>query len=320
MGSKTAVIAIDVGGTGTKGAIVNRDGEILLRVERPTDPSAGTKSILTAVEELLQRSDAVDAEVGSVGIGAAGFIDARSGSVTFAPNLVYDDPHVAAAVHAQVGLPVVVDNDANAAAWGERAFGTAVGSDHVVMLTLGTGIGSGIIVDGRLVRGHTGAGAELGHTVVNPDGPLCNCGLRGCLEQFASGQAIARRGMQAAQEDPDSSIIAFSGSLDGITAEHVAKAARQLDEPARAVMREAGRYLGIGMSNVANLFDPEIIVLTGGVLRAGEPFLGPARDTLAAMTDAQRRRPMRLDKSSLDRDTGILGAAALAFDEAKIPE
>ena len=320
MGSKTAVIAIDVGGTGTKGAIVNRDGEILLRVERPTDPSAGTKSILTAVEELLQRSDAVDAEVGSVGIGAAGFIDARSGSVTFAPNLVYDDPHVAAAVHAQVGLPVVVDNDANAAAWGERAFGTAVGSDNVVMLTLGTGIGSGIIVDGRLVRGHTGAGAELGHTVVNPDGPLCNCGLRGCLEQFASGQAIARRGMQAVQEDPDSSIIAFSGSLDGITAEHVAKAARQLDEPARAVMREAGRYLGIGMSNVANLFDPEIIVLTGGVLRAGEPYLGPARDTLAAMTDAQRRRPMRLDKSSLDRDTGILGAAALAFDEAKIPE
>ena len=320
MGSKTAVIAIDVGGTGTKGAIVNRDGEILLRVERPTDPSAGTKSILTAIEELLGRSDAVDAEVGSVGIGAAGFIDARSGSVTFAPNLVYDDPHVAAAVHAQVGLPVVVDNDANAAAWGERAFGTAVGSDNVVMLTLGTGIGSGIIVDGRLVRGHTGAGAELGHTVVNPDGPLCNCGLRGCLEQFASGQAIARRGMQAAQEDPDSSIIAFSGSLDGITAEHVAKAARQLDEPARAVMREAGRYLGIGMSNVANLFDPEIIVLTGGVLRAGEPFLGPARDTLAAMTDAQRRRPMRLDKSSLDRDTGILGAAALAFDEAKIPE
>ena len=320
MGSKTAVIAIDVGGTGTKGAIVNRDGEILLRVERPTDPSAGTKSILTAVEELLQRSDEVDAEVGSVGIGAAGFIDARSGSVTFAPNLVYDDPHVAAAVHAQVGLPVVVDNDANAAAWGERAFGTAVGSDNVVMLTLGTGIGSGIIVDGRLVRGHTGAGAELGHTVVNPDGPLCNCGLRGCLEQFASGQAIARRGMQAAQEDPDSSIIAFSGSLDGITAEHVAKAARQLDEPARAVMREAGRYLGIGMSNVANLFDPEIIVLTGGVLRAGEPYLGPARDTLAAMTDAQRRRPMRLDKSSLDRDTGILGAAALAFDEAKIPE
>ena len=320
MGSKTAVIAIDVGGTGTKGAIVNRDGEILLRVERPTDPSAGTKSILTAIEELLRRSDEVDAEVGSVGIGAAGFIDARSGSVTFAPNLVYDDPHVAAAVHAQVGLPVVVDNDANAAAWGERAFGTAVGSDNVVMLTLGTGIGSGIIVDGRLVRGHTGAGAELGHTVVNPDGPLCNCGLRGCLEQFASGQAIARRGMQAAQEDPDSSIIAFSGSLDGITAEHVAKAARQLDEPARAVMREAGRYLGIGMSNVANLFDPEIIVLTGGVLRAGEPYLGPARDTLAAMTDAQRRRPMRLDKSSLDRDTGILGAAALAFDEAKIPE
>jgi glucokinase len=320
MAPTTAVIAIDVGGTGTKGAIVARDGEILLRVERPTDPSAGTKSILTAVEELLQRSDEVDADVGSVGIGAAGFIDARTGSVTFAPNLVYDDPHVAAAVHAQVGLPVIVDNDANAAAWGERAFGTARGSDNVVMLTLGTGIGSGIIVDGRLVRGHTGAGAELGHTVVNPDGPLCNCGLRGCLEQFASGQAIARMGMQAAQEDPDSSIIAFSGSLDGITAEHVAKAARQLDEPARAVMREAGRYLGIGMSNVANLFDPEIIVLTGGVLRAGEPFLGPARDTLVAMTDAQRRRPMRLDKSSLDRDTGILGAAALAFDEAKIPE
>lgn len=315
------VIAIDVGGTGTKGAVVDRAGAILLRLERRTDPSAGTKSVLTVVEELLQRSVEadIDVEVEAVGVGAAGFIDARTGSITFAPNLVYDDPHVAAAVYAQVGLPVVVDNDANAAAWGERAFGTAEGSDDVVMLTVGTGIGSGIIVDGHLVRGHTGAGAELGHTVVDPDGPVCTCGLRGCLEQFSSGQAIARMGMQAAQENPDSSIIAFSGSLDGITAEHVAKAARQLDEPAREVMREAGRYLGIGLSNVANLFDPEIIVLTGSVLRAGEPFLGPARDTLVAMTNAQRRRPMRLDKSSLGGDTGILGAAALAFDEARIP-
>jgi glucokinase len=319
MTSERTAIGIDVGGTNTKGAIVLRDSRILDRVELATDPTAGTKGILAVAEELLSRGSHAGADVKCIGIGAAGFINAPTGSVTFAPNLTYDDPQIALAVHSRTDLPVIVDNDANAAAWGERAFGTARGCDDMVLLTLGTGIGSGFIAGGRLVRGHTGAGAEFGHVVVDPDGPQCRCGLRGCLEQFASGEAIEKMAKQSIRDNPDSSILSFAGSADHIEGKHVAMAARERDTVALEVLRKAGFYLGIGLSNLVNLFDPETIVLGGSVVHAGEAYLGPARDQLFAMTTAQRRRPMRLDVTSLGNDAGILGAAALAFDQAKVP-
>ena len=314
-----AAIGVDVGGTGTKAGIVTRTGDVLLHEEQPTDINAGTKGILFVVDELLRRAGDVDAEVTAVGVGAAGFIDATAGAVTFAPNMIYDDPQIAAALYSRTGLPVVIDNDANAAAWGERTFGTARGSNHLVLVTVGTGIGGGIIEGGRLVRGYTGAGAELGHVVVERDGAQCGCGLRGCIEQYASGQAIARMAREAVHDDPGSTILAFADTPESITARDVARAARQLDQTARAVMRTAGTYLGICMSNIANLFDPETIVLAGNVIRAGEPFLGPARDTLVAMTNSQRRRPVRLDATIMGPRAGMIGAAALAFDEAAIP-
>ena len=319
MARRQTAIGVDVGGTGTKAGIVTRTGEVLLHDERPTDITAGTKGILFVVDELLRRAAEVDADVIAVGVGAAGFIDAKAGAVTFAPNLVYDDPQIAAALYTHTGLPVVVDNDANVAAWGERTFGTARGSNHLVLVTVGTGIGGGVVEGGRLVRGFTGAGAELGHVVVERDGVQCGCGLRGCIEQYASGQAIARMAREGIREDPGSSILSFAGSPEAITALDVGRAARQLDQTARGVMRSAGIYLGIALSNMANLFDPETIVLAGGVIRAGEPYLGPARDTLVAMTNSQRRRPMRLDATTLGSRAGVIGAAALAFDEAAVP-
>jgi glucokinase len=306
------VLGVDVGGTLTRAALVNRAGAVSARVERPTDRTAGTKGIVGVVEELL--AIAADTPPAAVGIGAAGFIDAATGSVTFSPNLIYDDPQVADAVRLRTGgLPVIVDNDANVAALGERAFGSAQGLDFVAYLTIGTGIGSGFVDRGRLVRGFSGAGAELGHMVIDSDGPECPCGLRGCLEQMASGTAIGRMAREAVGTDPDSSILAFAGAVESITAKDVARAARELDETARAVLRRAGRSLGIGLSNVVNLFDPEVIVLGGSVVQAGEPFLGPARDQLFEMTSAQKRRPMRVDVTSLKGDAGLLGAAALAF-------
>jgi glucokinase len=313
MDNRRKVIGVDVGGTNTKAAVVDETGRILDRAEFPTNVAAGTKGILGVLDDLLARPSATG--VYAIGVGAAGFIDASRGAVTFSPNLTYDDPNVADAVRARTGLPVVVDNDANAAAWGEHIFGSAQGASHITYLTLGTGIGSGFIVDRRLVRGYSGAAAELGHMVIDPDGPRCPCGLRGCLEQFASGTAIERMGKEAVIADPESSILAFAGSVEEITAEHVARAAREYDETAREVLRTAGRSLGIGLSNLANLFDPEIIVLGGSVVRAGEPYLGPARDQLVQMTAAQRRRPMRLDVTRLV-DGGIVGAAALALHDA----
>ena len=270
--------------------------------------------MLAIVDELLERAPSVAADVVAVGVGAAGFV--AGSTVIFSPNLTYDDPQIATAVEARVGLPVAVDNDANAAAWGERMYGAARGSDDLALITLGTGTGSGFIVDGKILRGHSGAGAELGHTVIDPSGPLCECGLKGCVEQFVSGTAIGRMGREAAESEPATSMIQFAGSVDGITAEHVAKAAREYDEVARRVLRRAGVALGATLSNVANLFDPQVIILAGNVTRAGEAFLGPARDELARRTSAQRRRPVRLDVSTLEGQGGILGAAALALELA----
>ncbi len=309
------VLGVDTGGTGTKGAVVARDGTVRDRAERPTDPTAGTKGIIGVVEELLERAARSGSKVAAVGVGAAGFVDFASGSVTFSPNLVYDDPQIGAALRARSGLPVFVDNDANAAVWGERAYGSCRGEDDVVLLTLGTGIGSGIVAGGRLVRGSTGAGAELGHLVVDPDGPECGCGLRGCLEQLASGSAIERLAARAVADEPSSAILAFAPG-GHITGEAVSRAAREYDPTAREVLRKAGVALGIGLSNVVNIFDPAVIVLGGSVVGAGEPYLGPARDQLARMMQAQRRRPMRLDVTSLGGDAGIVGAAALAWSEA----
>jgi glucokinase len=311
------VIGVDVGGTGTKGAIVNSDGDILVRSQRATDVHAGTKTIISVVDDLLSQATAMDVELNAIGIGAAGFIDAATGSVTLSPNLEYGDPHVADALHGRTSLPVVVDNDANAAAWGERTFGCAKGCDDVSLVTLGTGIGSGFIAEGRLIRGFSGAGAELGHTIVDPDGPRCGCGLRGCLEQLASGKAIARLAREAVAKDPDSLILEDVGSTEEIRSEDVSRAAAENDETARAVLRRAGRSLGIGLSNVVNLFDPEVIVLGGGLVQIGEPYLGPARDQLFKMTTEQKRRARRLDVTALGHDAGILGAAALAFDLAE---
>lgn len=309
------VIGIDAGGTSTKGALVDAGGRTSEHLEVATEPQAATKSIIFVAETLMERAASVAATPVAIGIGAAGFVDHASGTITFSPNLVYDDPHIRSAVSARVGLPTIVENDANAAVWGERSFGAAVGSDHVAMVTLGTGIGAGFVVDGRLLRGWTGAGAELGHTVIDPDGPPCPCGLKGCFEQFASGGAIGRMGREAAEADASTRMIDMAGSVAGIEGEHVARAAGQHDEAAVRVLRQAGRALAIGISNVVNLFDPEVVVLGGSAVRAGEAYLGVARDELVRMTAAQRRRPVRVDAAALGNDAGIVGAAALAFDD-----
>ncbi|HJR45935.1 MAG TPA: ROK family protein [Actinomycetota bacterium] len=308
-------VGIDVGGTSTKGALVSEEGEVLERLEMPTEIKAATKSVIAVAERLVTLAEGSGQGVAAVGIGAAGFIDHAEGCVTFSPNLVYDDPQLRTALQSRLQLPVTVDNDANAAAWGERAFGAAHGSDHVAMLTLGTGIGSGFIVEGRLLRGFTGAGAEFGHVVVDPTGPPCPCGLRGCLEQLASGAAIGRMGREAAEADPASEMIRLAGSVVAIEGEHVAAAAARLDDAATRILSRAGRALAVGLSNLVNIFDPEVIVLGGSAVEAGEPFLGPARDELVRMTAAQRRRPARVDRSRLGNDAGILGAAALALDD-----
>ena len=309
----THALGIDIGGTGCKGAIVTSDGSLGRRAEIPTDPEDGTATILRLASDLLASAEGDGVQIAAIGVGAAGFIDSRDGSVTFSPNLRYGDPHVVRALSERFSLPATLNNDANAAAWGERAAGAALGCDHVGLVTLGTGVGGGFIVDGRLVTGATGAGAEFGHTVLDPDGPPCPCGLDGCVEQFVSGTAIARMGAEALQRFPDSSIAELAADAE-VTSVHVATAASEGDEGARSVLSRAGRYLGIAMSNIVNVFEPEVIVLGGSVIGAGDPFLGPARDQLAAMLAQQRRPPVRLETALLGNDAGIVGAGLLALE------
>ena len=314
--SNDIAIGIDVGGTNVKGALVSREGEVLARLQRPTEVEAATKSVIGIAETLQDRAVTEGLNPVACGVGAAGFIDAARGAVTFAPNTLYDDPEIGAAVGARLGLPVVVDNDANAAAWGEYRFGFAAGVPHLTFITLGTGIGSGFVVDGRLVRGSTGAAAELGHMVVDPRGPQCPCGLRGCLERFSSGSAIAATARAELEKGGESSLTTTVSSPELITAEDVAKQAAQYDDLSCSILNRAGTMLGLGLANVVNLFDPTVIVLGGSVVKAGEAYLGPARDELARRLTAQRRRPARLDVSSLGDDAGMVGAAALAWDAA----
>ena len=309
-------LGIDIGGTNCKGALVSENGSLSRRAEIPTRPGDGTDTVLELAQRLLKDVTDEGLSAQAIGVGAAGFVDSRDGSVSFSPNLAYGDPQVERAVRDRFSLPTTVANDANAAAWGERQAGAAKGFDHVALVTLGTGVGGGFIVDGKLLTGATGAGAEFGHTVIDPDGPACPCGLAGCVEQFVSGTAIARTAVEAVARYPDSSIKDFAMG-EPVTAVHVARAAREWDEAAREVLGRAGRYLGIALSNIVNLFEPEVIVIGGSVAEAGEPFLGAARDRLNSMLDQQHRRPVRLERARLGNDAGIVGAALLALDGAE---
>ena len=309
-------LGIDIGGTNCKGALVASDGSLIQRDEIPTKSGDGTGSIFDLADRLLEEAASSGLTIEAIGVGAAGFVDSRDGSVSFSPNVEYGDPQIRRAVSERFGLPVAVANDANAAAWGEREAGSGAGFDHVALVTLGTGVGGGFIVDGKLLIGATGAGAEFGHTVLDPNGPACPCGLSGCVEQFVSGSAIARMGEEALQRYPDSSIKDLAMG-DRITAVDVAQAAKEGDEAAREVLTRAGRYLGIALSNVVNLFEPEVIVIGGSVADAGEAFLGAARDRLDSMLGQQHRRPVRLERARLGNDAGIVGAALLALEASE---
>jgi glucokinase len=215
-----------------------------------------------------------------------------------------------------VGLPAIVDNDANVAALGEALYGAGRAAADQVMVTVGTGIGSGIVIDGRIYRGHHGTGGELGHMVIDPDGPVCACGNRGCWEAMASGRAIGRLARQRVEGGAGADVLAAAGgNLDAITGELVGDAAAAGSAFARDVLAEIGRLLGIGLANIVNIFDPQIIVLGGGaVAGTGELLVAPARESMKAHIVGLSWRPAvaQVVPAALGNDAGIVGAAVLA--------
>jgi glucokinase len=307
-------IGIDVGGTKVAAGVVDEDGRILAQLRRPTpshSPDDVEKAIAHAVAELRE-----DHEVMAVGIGAAGFVDHERSTVLFAPNLAWRDEPLRDAVQALVDLPVVVENDANAAAWAEHRFGAGKGEKDLVCVTVGTGIGGGIVLDGALYRGRWGIGAEFGHMKLVPGGRRCGCGQEGCWEQYCSGRALLREAREVADVRPGLGARLLElghGTPEGITAPAVTTAAREGDPAALECVRVIGQALGQGLADLAAVLDPGAFVVGGGVADAGDLLLDPAREVYSQrLTGGSHRPVVPILLAALGNDAGLVGAADLA--------
>ncbi len=305
---------IDVGGTKILGGVVDRDGVIVeeLRVESPAaDAEAIEKAIDELVSELRSRHD-----IAAVGVGVAGYVDKSRAVVLFAANLALLNVNLKAELEDRIGLPVVVENDANAAAWGEFTFGAGHDVDDLLLVTVGTGIGGGIVHDGELFRGAFGVAAEIGHMRVVPNGLLCGCGNRGCFEQYASGTALVREARaQARVGSPLAKDLLdrAGGDADQITGPLVTQAAREGDPLAVELIVSLGRWLGEGIASLTDVLDPAVVVIGGGVSEAGDLLLSPVRRAFSAQLTGRGHRPsLEIRKARLGNRAGLIGAADLA--------
>jgi glucokinase len=307
-------IGVDVGGTKVAAGVVDTGGQIIERLRRPTpaaSPEHTEQVIVDVVTELRARHD-----VAAVGIGAAGFVDEAGSSVMFAPNLAWRDEPVKKRVEGRLGCTVLVENDANAAAWAEARFGAARGQEHVLLIAVGTGIGAGLVLGGRLYRGRWGAAGEPGHYRVVPDGRLCGCGNRGCWEQYVSGSALVAEAREFARRSPGAAarlLQLAGGSADAIDGPAVTAAAAEGDAAAVRCFEIIGHWLGTGLADLAAILDPGCFVIGGGVSEAGELLLAPARAAFASgLTGAAYRPLAEIRAASLGPDAGLIGAADLA--------
>jgi glucokinase len=308
-------IGVDIGGTKVAGGVVDEHGSVLARARRdtPAEDVAKTRAVIIEVVAELSAGHPVEA----VGIGAAGWINASRSTVLFAPNLAWRDEPLQAYVSDAVGLPVVVENDGNTAAWAEFRYGAARDADDsMVLFTVGTGIGGGIVLDGGVVRGAHGIAAEMGHTMAVPDGYPCRCGRIGCLEQYASGNALVRFARVAARRDPTRGVALLDlagGDPAAITGPMVTAAARGGDPIACEAFGQIGYWLGMGMADLAQILDPQVLVVGGGVVEAGDLLMEPARRSFVDFLGARGRLPVaKVRAAEMGNIAGVVGAADLA--------
>jgi glucokinase len=307
-------IGIDIGGTKIAGGVVTEDGRILdrTRVATPRDEGEATLvAVLAAANELLTRNPGVAA----IGVGAAGLVEWPGGQARWAPNNSYRHLELRRLVEERAGLPTLVDNDGNAAAWAEARYGAGAGCDDLVLVTVGTGIGGGLVLGGRLYHGEHGFAGELGHLIVAPDGDRCACGNRGCLEAMASGSALGRLGREAAAADPGGRLAALAAQAGGpVTGELVFAAASEGDKPALALFERVGTWLGVGIASLVTIFDPDLVVVGGGVAATGELLLAPARAAFERYVHGRAHRDLpTVVPTRLAGDAGLVGAATLAL-------
>ncbi|MCK1815901.1 MULTISPECIES: ROK family glucokinase [Streptomyces] len=313
---RVPTVGIDIGGTKVMAGVVDADGTVLERVRTETpDKSKSPKVVEDTIAELvLDLSDRHD--VHAVGIGAAGWVDADRSKVLFAPHLAWRNEPLRDALTSRLAVPVMVDNDANTAAWAEWRFGAGRGQDQLVMITLGTGIGGAILEGGRVKRGQYGVAGEFGHMQVVPGGHRCPCGNRGCWEQYSSGNALVREARELAAADSPvahHTLERVSGQISEITGPMITELAREGDAMCVELLQDIGHWLGVGIANLAAALDPSCFVIGGGVSEADDLLIGPARDAFRRQLTGRGYRPeARIVRAQLGTDAGMVGAADLA--------
>mgnify|MGYP000334769541 FL=1 len=305
-------IGIDIGGTKIAGALVDAHGQIVLE-ERVPSPAGDPDAMVDAVVGLIARLSEGHEVIGA-GVAAAGFIDADQSTIIYAPNISWRNEPFKAKLEAKLSIPVIIENDANAAGWAEYRYGAGRGYKHMIMLTIGTGVGGAIIADSHMLRGGFGIAGELGHLRVVPNGRACGCGQNGCLESYASGTALLRAAKElAASNDPSGKrlreIEAEAGQLTGL---EVYKAILENDEGALRILRELGAWLGQAIGSLVAVLDPEVVVIGGGVSAAGDLLLDPIREAYLAHLPARGYRPeLKITTAEFVNDAGVVGAADL---------
>ena len=308
-------VGVDVGGTKVLGGVVDASGKVLASSRRDTPREGGselTKTIAEVALELMQSHS-----VSAVGVSAAGFVSSDRKTMLATPNIAdWNGVQLDLELTKLLGLPVVIENDANAAAWGEAKFGAGRNQAHMMMLTIGTGVGGGIVVNNQLYRGAFGIAAEFGHLRVVPEGHLCGCGARGCFEQYASGSALRRHAREAISASPDLArnlLARGDGTIDGLTGQAITEAARDGDAVALAAFQTTAQYLGAGIASLAVLLDPSCVVIGGGVIDAGEILLAPTREAMKRYMPFAGKHPYpEIVAAELGNEAGLVGVADLA--------
>jgi glucokinase len=310
-------IGIDVGGTSVRAGVVDGDGAVLDTTRSPT-PSGEEpleEAIAAAVAELSERH-----RISAVGLAVAGFVTSDRRSVRFAPHLAWRQAPVADRMSARLGMPVVLEHDANAAALGEHRFGAARGAKVAALVAIGTGIGGALLLDGHVFRGAHGVAPELGHLRVVPGGRPCPCGKSGCWERYCSGTALSTTAVELLAKHPGASTVLAreaAGDARAVTGRRVAGAARDGDPLALRAMADLARWLGDGLALVADVYDPEVVVVGGGVSESAPLFLDDARERYASVVTGAGHRPLaRIRTAQLGDDAGIVGVATMARDLA----
>ncbi len=317
------ILGIDLGGTKILTSVINPQGEMLSRDHTVTPAAKGPEGVIPAILASAERALAgasigID-RVSAVGVGAPGLADTRDGILFTSPNLPgWKDVPLRDIIQEKLKEKAFLINDANAAALGEYYFGAAKETSHFIYVTISTGIGGGIVVDGKILNGSRGLAGEIGHMTIADEGPLCHCGNRGCWEALASGTALAKAARNRIEAGGDTTILKFAeGDIAKVTALTVQTAAEKGDPIANELIRKTAYYFGVGLTNLINIFNPEMIVIGGGLSNMGDRLLKPAYEEAGKRAFHQAFQAVRFVPAALGRNSGVLGAAAFAFDEMK---